>query len=272
MQSIFKPLFAGFFSLGVLSVSAQTYTGFSEVSITLRSDSTTKSAMISNLLADRVGDISPIIGTAAWTENNKKLQCRSLLSFDYGLLPKMISPEQIVEARLILRPVDILTAESVNGVPSPQFTIRRIAEQWEDTMTSWLTQPLSDPNDEVIKSIPEKKKFRKVGIDVTGIVRNMFRYGNNGFMISYADSLESSAFLSQWFASAKYEDEKLRPELWIRWSYPVSSVPYIDVAEISRMPIVRTPSSYHQQQTVVPTAPAPVPVHDVPPPKGGVKD
>lgn len=274
MRNISKTLFVAFATFSILSVSAQTYSGFSDVIITLRSDSSTKSVLISNLLEDRVGDLSPIIGTAAWTENNKKLQCRSLLSFNYGALPKMISPEQIIEARLILKPLEMLTKESMNGTASPKFTVKRITEPWEDSMTSWLTQPLADPNDEVTKFIPEKKKHRTTWIDVTEIVQNMFRYGNNGFMISYADSLESSTFLSQWFASAKYEDEKLRPELQIRWSYPVDLLPNRnnDMAELSRMPPIRTVVSPSQQVVSQPYIPAP-PVQQTPAPAPGpVKD
>ena len=133
-------------------------------------------------------------------------------------------------------------------------------------MTSWLNQPVSDPNDEVIRLIPEKKKYRKVWIDVTEIVQNMFRYGNNGFMISFADSLESSTFLSQWFASAKYEDEKLRPELQIRWSYPVN-YKNVDIAELSRMPPIRTVLSPSQQVVSQPYYQAPV--QQTPPPAPG---
>lgn len=202
-------------------VSAQTYSGFSDASIVLKADSTTRSTLITNLLADRVGDMSPIIGTAAWAENNKKLQCRSLIAFDYGILPKLLKPEQIVEAQLILRPVEFNTVESINGVPSPKFHVQRIVEPWEDSLTSWLTQPASEVADETVKQVDVYRKRKTVKIDVTEIVKNMFRYGNNGFMIRNEDSLETAVFISQWFASAKNEDEKLRPQLVIKWSYAV---------------------------------------------------
>ncbi|HWR32089.1 MAG TPA: DNRLRE domain-containing protein [Chitinophagaceae bacterium] len=234
MSKNIKILLAPFSALFILSASAQTYSGFSERSILLKSDTNTKSVLISNLLEDRVGDISPIIGAAAWADNNKKLQCRSLLYFNYGILPLYISPDQITEARLILRPVEMNTTEQATGPDSREFIVRRVVEPWEDSMTSWLTQPAWNHGDESIKSIPENKKGKKVWIDVTEIVRNMFLYGNNGFMLSYRDSLESESFLSQWFASARYEDKRLRPELLINYSLPVYSYSSLDIWPIYR--------------------------------------
>lgn len=223
MRIFYKlPALLVFFILSI-NISAQTYSNYSDIAIILKSDTSTRSALISNLLEDKAGDVSPIIGAAAWTANNKKLQCRSLLSFDYGVLPKMISPEQIIEAQLILKPVEIATQETMNGIVNPKIIVRRILQPWEDSTTSWSTQPESNLYDEAIKKIKENKKNRTLYIDVTSMVRNMFRYGNNGFMIRYEDSLQTESFLSQWFASARFEDEDLRPELLIKWSVPMGS-------------------------------------------------
>lgn len=263
-------------------VSAQTYSGYSDASIVLKADSTTRSALISNLLADRVGDMSPIIGTAAWAENNKKMQCRSLIAFDYGILPKLLKPEQIVEAKLILRPVEFNTVESINGVPSPKFSVQRIVEPWEDSLTNWLTQPASETADETVKQVDVNRKRKTIKIDVTEIVKNMFRYGNNGFMIRNEDSLETAVFLSQWFASAKNEDEKLRPQLVIKWSRPVTTFYYENDRSFVDMALNdwrRTPVSYQQpmgQPNYNAQEPVPAPVipndNPPPPPKTPVKD
>lgn len=263
-------------------VSAQIYSGFSNASITLKADSTTRSALITNLLADRAGDMSPIIGTAAWAENNKKMECRSLIAFDYGILPKLLKPEQITEAQLILRPVEFNTVESINGVSLPKFHVQRIVEPWEDSLTSWLTQPASEITDEAIKQLDVFRKRKNIKIDVTEIVKNMFRYGNNGFMIRNEDSLETAVFISQWFASAKNEDEKLRPELIIRWSSSVVDHynydrNFVDMAlngwrrnQIPYQQPMGQPN-YNAQEPV----PAPVIPNDnppPPPPKTPVKD
>lgn len=277
MTNFTKP--AAFFLAVFISATtlAQTYSGYSDITLRLKADSNTKSVLISNLLEDRVGDVSPIIGTAAWAENNKKFQCRSLLSFNYGILPQVIRPEQITKAELVLQPLEFNTVESLNGIGMPRFTVRRIAEPWEDSLTNWLTQPGTTIDDETIKRVTTKKKWKPVYIDVTDMVKNMMRYGNNGFMIQYDDSLDSPSFLSQWFASAKYEDEKLRPQLWISWSAWVGSrYPNFDIADMSPIPrdfmIQRIPSL-----NAVPLEPVPVPVipndnPPPPPPKNPVKD
>lgn len=272
-----------------LSVSAQTYTGFSDRSIVLKSDTTTKSVLISNLLEDRVGDISPIIGAAAWAENNKKLQCRSLLYFDYGILPMLITPEQITQAKLILRPVEMNTVEQPDLLQSKEFVVRRVLEPWEDSMTSWITQPPSNPDDEAIKNIPVEKRGKTVRIDVTEIVQNMFRFGNNGFLISYKDSLVSESFLSHWFASAHYENKKMRPELLISYSAPTfvytpfdnwpiyrGFTPTRSVLELMQQypmqqPVITNPPPTQQLPQQTPQPPIKVPVQDNPPSTPPVK-
>lgn len=282
MRNIYK-LFAATLSFIIsTTLSAQTYSGYSDVSITLKSDTTTRSSLISNLIEDRAGDVSPIIGAAAWFDNNKNLQCRSLLSFNYGILPKLISPDQIVEARLILKPVEIITKETISGTHYPKIIVRRVLQPWEDSVTNWITQPTANLTDEAVKNIPEKKRNRPVSIDVTSIVKNMFLYGNNGFMIRYEDSLQGVGILNQWFASARFEDEELRPELMIRWSRPANyRPPTLNLADAS-LPSDVMRQYYNQavNQPYVqpqPVNPPPTPVPEDPKPKGnnngsGTKD
>lgn len=285
MKNISKFLTAIFVLLFSFSVSAQVYSGFSDASIVLKSDTNTKSVLISNLLSDRVGDISPIIGAAAWKDNGKKLQCRSLLWFDYGILPLVIDPEQITQAKLILRPVEMNTVEKANASWQPQeFVVRRVLESWEDSMTSWITQPIASPEDEAVKYLSENKVGKTVRVDVTELVKNMFRYGNNGFMIGYRDSMESESFLSQWFASARNEVKKLRPELLINYSLPTyNSYLVSDIWPVYRgftptrsaigmiqqypiqQPIINSPAPTQQLPQQTPQPPIKVPVQDNPP-------
>ena len=201
-------------------VAAQSFAGFSEVSIVLKADSTAKSVLVSNLLADRTGDQSPIIGTAMWLDSGRQLQCRSYLAFNYGLLPKIIGAEQITSAQLILNPLQLGNAEEETAEQPAKIAVRRVLQPWEDSLTNWLNQPSSTPENEAIKTIPQKKKDRTVKIDVTKIVRSMFRSGNNGFMISYKDSSAKASFTSQWFASAKNENGNIRPLLVINYEVP----------------------------------------------------
>ena len=86
-------------------------TGYSEMFILLKADTTTKSVLVSNLFVDRAGNQSPVIGADAWFDNGKHLQCRLLIAFDYGMLPVLIKPDQITNTQLVLNPVELETAE-----------------------------------------------------------------------------------------------------------------------------------------------------------------
>ena len=204
-----------------IPASAQSFASFSEVSITLKSDSTTKSVLMSNLLQNRAGDLSPIIGSATWIDNGRRLQCRSLIAFDYGILPKMISPESITKAQLILIPLQLKDQADENNSQTLRLSVRRVLQQWNDSTTTWENQPVSNSEDEVVVQANRKKKDPAIKINVTEMVKNMFRFGNNGFLLCYADSLHATTGSSHWYASAKYEIEKARPLLLISYSVPV---------------------------------------------------
>jgi hypothetical protein len=177
-----------------------------------------------------MGNQSPIIGTAVWTDLGRQLQCRSLLSFNYGALPTVIRPEQILKAQLILAPLQINRTNDNSDIQFSKFMVQRVLEPWEDSLATWSNQPQADINSEVTKRINPKKKDKLVKIDVTSLVRKMFQYGNNGFMIKYEDSLSEGASFSHWFASVKNENEDLRPLLIITLGY--QSLPYISKREI----------------------------------------
>ncbi len=201
------------------AVSAQSFSSYSDFSIILKADSNSRSVLLSNLLETKAGNQSPIIGTAAWTDLGRQLQCRSLLSFDYGVLPKVINPEKISKAELILVPLQINSTIDNSDKQFSKFIVQRVAEQWDDSLATWSNQPLADIKSEVTKQINPKKKNKLIKIDVTDMVKNMFLLGNNGFLIKYEDSLSAAASFSHWFASAKNENEDLRPLLVITLEY-----------------------------------------------------
>ena len=194
------------------AVPAQYYSNFD---IILKADSNSRSVLLTSLLEKEPGNQSPIIGTAAWTDLGRQLQCRSLLSFDYGQLPKVILAEQIIKAQLILVPLQVKNAIENTDKQFSKFIVQRVLEQWEDSLATWSNQPLADIKGEVTKQINPKKKDKLVKIDVTDMVKKMFLQGNNGFMIKYEDSQAAAASFSHWFASAKNENEDLRPLLII---------------------------------------------------------
>lgn len=205
---------------------AQTVTGYSDMSVMFKADTTTKSVLVSNLFEDRAGDQSPIIGAAGWFDKGRQLQCRSLLAFDYGILPRLIKSDQITSARLILNPVQLENTDANTQNKNSRIMVRRVLQPWEDSLTTWINQPLSNSGGEVKKEVPVKKKDRTVNIDVTKMVKDMFEFGNNGFLICNPDSLETNNSFSQWFASAKNENENIRPVLVINYAVPYSYSPY----------------------------------------------
>lgn len=247
------------------SLSSQSYSGYADYSVVLKADSNSRSVLLSNLLEKQPGNQSPIIGTAAWPDLGRQLQCRSLLSFDYGILPKVITVDQIEKAQLILVPLQINSTIDNSDIQYSKFIVQRVIEPWEDTLATWSNQPNADQKNEVIKQINPKKKNKLLKIDVTDMVKNMFVSGNNGFLIKYEDSLATTASFSHWFASAKNENEDLRPLLVITLSNHLQT--YISSKEIMQpLPLTAKDrqemmQNYFRPEPAISTPPeTPVPV------------
>jgi hypothetical protein len=216
MRPRLLPIFVFIAILSLKKAQGQNFANAADLSIVLRSDSTTKSVLVSNLIKDRAGDLSPIIGSANWFTDGNRLECRSFLSFDYGLLPNFIKPEYITRATLVLIPLEFTDESQVQPVSS-KLAVRRVIQKWEDSTTNWMRQPQTNLTDEVITRNAGKRN-KPLEINVTEIVKNMFRYGNNGFMITYSDSIATAA--TNWYASAKYEQPEARPMLLINYILP----------------------------------------------------
>lgn len=199
---------------------AQMVRGSSSFSLILRSDSTTRTALISDKYPDQPGNQSAIIGSAGWNNESDTLRCRSLLYFDYGDLPRILKPEWITNAELVLIPV-LLKDDPVPDDNRHRFIVRRVLQPWQDSLVSWNDQPLTTDNDQVITRINQRKKTGMIQLNVTTIVKNMFRYGNHGFLLSGDDSLQSGPLFKDWFASARIDNENLRPALIISYSFPL---------------------------------------------------
>ncbi len=269
MKNIYKLLLPVFLILSI-NISAQIYpVRYSDFSVVIKADSCARSVLLSNVLENQLGNHSPIIGTAGWTENGKELQCRSLLAFDYSTLPELIKPEDIVKAQLILVPLAIENFGS-NESEVSKINVRRVTEPWEETKTNWLNQPLTNDKDEVTTRMSPKKKEKVISIDVTRQVKNMFRYGNNGFMIRFKDSLSQAASYSHWFASAKNTNEDLRPVLIITCGIEIP-LPFTT----SNWAVSPDPQQYRidmAKQTLTPTPQTTIPLQTETPMKEPVKD
>lgn len=205
--------------LSSTATHSQNYFGqYINQTITLRSDYPSKSVLVSNLLADKFGDMSPFIITANWTDKGRQLECRSLLQFNYVLLPENIltNPSMIISAELVLYPLHVSLDEDDLNKPV-KFTVRRVLEYWNDSATMWINQPVVDSSMVVTKLIKKKNKNNPVKVDVTELVSEMIQSGNNGFMICPQDVKDETIALGQLFASPKNEDEEIRPLLVIKY-------------------------------------------------------
>jgi hypothetical protein len=201
------------------SSAQQYYWGeFINQSIILRSDSRSKSVLVTNMSQEKTGDLSPVMIAASWADSSKQLECRSFLEFNYISLPKILinDPSLISSAELILYPVnEILSENNINK--AGKFVVRRVTEKWEDSATVWSNQPTADSTIQVIKKVKMKQKNNPVFVDVTKLVREMLLSGNKGFMICSENPTSESKATGVLFASPKNNNETLRPLLVINY-------------------------------------------------------
>ena len=197
---------------------------FVNKSITLRSDFPSKSVLVTNMADYGIGDLSPLLIAGSWLEKGRKLECRSLLEFNYTTLPEMLinDPSLLHSAELILYPVN--TTDLANDLNKPgKFIVKRVIEKWEDSLIVWDNQPLADSSLQVSIDIKVKNKKNPVAIDVTKLVKDMLLFGNKGFMICPENSAQQSFAAGELFASPKNDNEKLRPILVINYQYLAGS-------------------------------------------------
>lgn len=215
-KSFFSLLALGFSAV----VNAQNLSGTSSFSLVLHSDSTTRSSLLTNRYPGQAGNNSVIIGSAAWDNQGQLEKCHSLLSFDYGELPKIIKPEWITNAELILIPVT-LKDEGKTDESAYRFTVRRVIQPWQDSLVTWENQPASSDKDQVVIKLNKRKRSSVINLNVTTLVKNMFKHGNFGFIMFGEDSIHSQLAYRNWFASARIDDKSLRPALVITYSFPL---------------------------------------------------
>lgn len=218
-------LFIGGLMLAGVMATAQTNVVYSNTSLQFRSDLPAKSVLVSSLTPDKSGDESPIIGYANWADGGNNFQCHSYLRFSNLFLPRYVLEDLslITKAELVLYPVSVQNNPEEKDKIS-RFTVRRVLENWSDTATRWNHQPAADSVYEVKWAVRKKQKNKEVSVDVTGLVMDMIRYENNGFMISYDSTGKTPVSKWQWFASPWYQDEERRPLLVIYYKQPFTPI------------------------------------------------
>jgi hypothetical protein len=199
--------------------SAQTFFSPSKGVAIIRSDSTSRSALLTSF-SDKPGDQSQLLATGMLYGGDSITECLSLLAFDYSQLPTRFKPENILEARLILFPLRLENEELTgNNSFNGEIVLKRVIENWDDSLATWKNKPATDEEDVIVKKIRSGIKEGIVDINVTKQVRQMMKEGNYGFLISSKMSSKDEKGDIQWFASVKHEDKILRPVLRIYYSY-----------------------------------------------------
>ncbi len=183
----------------------------------IRSDSSCKSALVTNFTHTR-GDRSQLLATAAISDGDSLLECRSYIQFNFDKLPPALKAEHITSARLVLFPM-IIAGES-GSIPQPaafEILVKRLNSSWEDSLISWEEQPSSDERSEVSKRIPARKMDHAVDILVTKLVKKMLREGNFGFLIINTGISEVYNQDVNWFGSARHHVKGFRPVLLLEY-------------------------------------------------------
>ncbi len=206
----------------IMPAAGTTIIQYKQNSVVFLSDSTTRSALLCNLLANQCGAHSPLIGTGNWDENGKNVQVSSLLYFDLTSLAG-INQNDIVKAWLLMVPVS-----SKLDVFNPSFTkirIRRVEEPWNDSITNWSNQPSISSQYAYNYSLNKPDTNNYYRFNVTRLVRQMKKSGNFGFEISFNDKENPNPF-GRLYYSPREEDSQLRPMLIIQIANDVMGQKY----------------------------------------------
>ena len=213
-----KPyLLASFFLCFFSQLPAQTYFNLSLGNAMIRADSSCPSALISNITTQR-GDRSQLLGTGLVALRDSGMECRSLLAFDLKKISLFLEPELVSRARLVLFPLR-LGEEAASQPPfSAAISVSRITSSWNDSLTHWNNQPLTDDEHTIIKNIRPSKADDLVEINVTRQLKKMLREGNYGFMISSIPVSGQTDEEIKWYASSRHQVKNFRPVLLIEFT------------------------------------------------------
>lgn len=97
-----------------------------------------------------------------------------------------------------------------NAGSNNAFYVRRVTNSWVATSTNWFNQPATTTDGQVFIPHTTSPFLDLVNIDVTQIVRDMYTYGNYGFMIQLQTE---SYYNSRIFCSSSVADVSKHPTL-----------------------------------------------------------
>ena len=211
-------------SFSIPDVNAQVYYSATARQVLLRADSSSKSAVVSNS-TDQRGDLSQLLAACYFRTGEGLLECRSYLSFNLNQLDKEMDVQKISSAKLILFPLQL--GEDTNLVyyeNSRKIVVRKVNNDWEDSLIRWNNQPVAADGNGVSQKIRPGVQKGAVVVDVTILVKRMLQNGDFGFVVSCEGPQKNSDDDISWFGSARNENIDARPVLLIDFIAPMASI------------------------------------------------
>lgn len=156
----------------------------------------------------------PELCAAAWTKDGSPLLLRSVFRFD---LEKVPAGAKIISAQLTLwsnpSPLNGNHRDANSGANNA-FFIERITGAWVNPGVDWFSQPSTSSSQRIAIPHTPQAFHDLINLDVTGIVSEMMREGNYGFMIRLQ---QERAYTIRNFCSSRHADAAKRPRLVITY-------------------------------------------------------
>jgi hypothetical protein len=150
------------------------------------------------------------IEAGTWTYGGAEMRVHGAVQFDLTGIP---ATANIVSARLSLYSIpdpqdgDLINANAGND---NSFLIQRIATNWDPATATWLNQPSTTTDDQVLMPHTDQPFLDLTDIDVTNLVNAMHTTNNYGFMIR----LQNEAYYNtRQFCSSVHGDATKHPKL-----------------------------------------------------------
>lgn len=136
---------------------------------------------------------------ADWTSSSVPHVWRSLLRFDLSSIPA----GSVIDSAYLSVYADSLSPSGLVGSPTygtnNAVGIYRLTSTWDTATVSWLTQPGYTATDSVILPQSTDTVENYVRIDVSGLVKDAYTYGNYGFL--FKELQETTPYNSMIFFS-----------------------------------------------------------------------
>jgi len=155
----------------------------------------------------------PNMGPYCWTINGVLVINRDLIQFDLSSIP---SDARIDSAYVSFFYSTVQDYPDSAHVGDNYMLLQRIIENWQENSVTWNTQPKVDTKHTVWIDKFSNPQQNYENIDVTLIMRDIIRSGNNfGFMLRFADEWPYKITL---IASSDNPDSTKHPKLVVYYS------------------------------------------------------